>query len=85
MRNALTPSGYFVLRQSLLPFQEILEWGDGVRVDASSDDEALCEARATLRERLRRILERPEVAEALFLASPDLHERIGAWLEKRLA
>lgn len=52
----LRPSGFFVLRTPLLPLAEFRRWTD-------SDDKE---------ERLRQIGLRPEVQEALFLASPSL-------------
>lgn len=56
----IQPSGFFVLRTPLLSFDEALAWTDG-----SSD-------RDTLRKRLLETWQRPEVREAVFLASPDL-------------
>src|SRR5581483_5521380 len=35
--------------------------------------------RLRLRARLRAVVERPEVREALFVASPDLHGRLDVW------
>ncbi len=76
-----------VLRTPLLPMEELEAWTEGLRA-ASCDtsecgDEALAEAlahdRALLRERLRALLDRPEVSEALFLASPDLTESLAHW------
>lgn len=47
--------------------------------DDSTLDDALTHDRALLRARLRALVERPEIAEAIFLASPDLAESIGQW------
>jgi thiopeptide-type bacteriocin biosynthesis protein len=84
-----------VLRTPLLPFEEIEAWSAGLlvprRVDATSGEtgdgeaaltEALAHDRALLRERLRALLARPEIAEAVFLASPDLVQSLGHWLRE---
>lgn len=58
--KALVPSGFFVMRTPLLPVDVLAGWGtDG----------------ADPRERLRSLAARPEVAEALWLASPELTAR----------
>jgi thiopeptide-type bacteriocin biosynthesis protein len=67
-----TPSGFFALRTPLLPFHLFVNWTRGLgRADVVG-----------LRERLRTIVTRPEVREAVFLASPDLHESFDVWLER---
>ena len=77
------PSELVVLRTPLLPFGEVAAWSAGSRRAAAEDEEALAEAlaadRALLRRRLAALLERPEIAEALFLASPDLTESLAHW------
>jgi hypothetical protein len=83
-RNDFAPSGFFALRTPLLPFDELLAWGDGLEAPSSLGDPARLEAalaadRARLRGRLRSLLERPEVREALFLASPDLDDGLERW------
>jgi thiopeptide-type bacteriocin biosynthesis protein len=65
---AFTTSGFFVLRTPLLPFDTFTAWGEGA--DA-----------ATLRQRLQLIIDRPEVREALFVASPSLSESLAVWRE----
>jgi len=80
-------SGFFVLRTPLLPFQEFLSWGDGLGASAalqrsSGVDEALAADRAKLRKRLRQIVGRPEVREALFVASPSLDDSLELWLRE---
>src|SRR5262245_52690583 len=79
------PSGFFALRTPLLPFDELLAWSEGLEATAVGDDPARLEAalavdRARLRQRLRQVYTRPEVREALFVASPDLEERLDLWL-----
>ena len=79
------PSGFFALRTPLLPFDELLAWGQGlaapvVHADDPQLDEALVNDRERLRDRLRHVVARPEVREALFVASPDLEGRLDVWL-----
>src|SRR5262245_22869311 len=74
----------FVLRTPLLPFDEILAWSEGVTAPRSLGDPTALEAAVAsdterLRSRLRRIVERPEVREAIFLSSPSLEEGLDAW------
>jgi thiopeptide-type bacteriocin biosynthesis protein len=76
------PSDLVVLRTPLLPFEELAAWNAGLRAPEANDDtldEALADDRALLRERLRALAGRPEIAEAIFLASPDLAESLGQW------
>lgn len=81
----LGPAEFFVLRTPLLPFDVLLEWAEGLgAVEAAGCPERLAEAvardRAVLRERLRRLVSRPEVREAVFVASPELEESLELWL-----
>ncbi|MDY7228737.1 lantibiotic dehydratase [Hyalangium rubrum] len=84
----LTPSGFFVLRTPLLPFDELLSLGQELVAplvpldDGPALEAALARDRALLRERLRRLVARPEVREALFLASPSLDESLALWLRE---
>jgi thiopeptide-type bacteriocin biosynthesis protein len=76
---------FFVLRTPLLPFDALEAWAEGVSAPGAVDDparleEAVARDRALLRERLRRLVERPEVREAVFVASPDLEESLDGWL-----
>ncbi|MCK4341896.1 MAG: lantibiotic dehydratase [Phycisphaerae bacterium] len=77
-------SGFFALRTSLLPFEELLAWSEGLEAPAAGDDlsrlePALAADRARLRERLQKAIERPEIREAVFVASPSLDERVAVW------
>ncbi|HEY1294653.1 MAG TPA: lantibiotic dehydratase [Chloroflexota bacterium] len=63
----LKPSGFFVLRTPLLPFDELESWCAEVQGSSSTEDRAL------LADRLLTTWQRPEVREAIFLASPELH------------
>jgi thiopeptide-type bacteriocin biosynthesis protein len=62
VRNELEPSGFFVLRTPLLPFDVFQAWTAG----STPDDHP------QLVERLRTIWYRQEVREAVLLASPEL-------------
>jgi thiopeptide-type bacteriocin biosynthesis protein len=77
-------SGFFVVRTPLLPVEDFLAWGQELRAPAEVGhpqrlSDALCSDRAALRARLRAIVERPEVAEALFLGSSDLDASLPVW------
>jgi thiopeptide-type bacteriocin biosynthesis protein len=85
--DPFTASGFFALRTPLLPFDELLTWGEGLEAplavyDPARLEEALAADRARLRTRLRDLVSRPEVREALFVASPDLEERLDVWLNQ---
>ena len=80
----ISHSGFFVLRTPLLPFDEFLDWGAGLSAPAALDDAerlalSLAEDRKALRARLSQIVARPEVLEALYVASPDLEENLDVW------
>jgi len=94
VKAELADSGFFALRTPLLPFEELEAFGEGLESHAvaaqagdpealAGDSEvlkaALARDRALLRERLRALLARPEVAEAVFLASPSLADGLAAW------
>ncbi|HEX9669189.1 MAG TPA: lantibiotic dehydratase [Thermoanaerobaculia bacterium] len=71
-----------MLRTPLLPFDTLLEWSEGLAAPraAPADLAAAIEAdRALLRRRLAALIARPEIGEALFLASPSLHEALESW------
>lgn len=82
------PAGFFSFRTPLLPFEELEAFAEGLEAPAAlaavePDPERLEKALAADRERLRARLsvlaERPEVLEAVFLASPSLHESLSLW------
>jgi thiopeptide-type bacteriocin biosynthesis protein len=80
------PSGFFVFRTPLLPFEELEKWGEGleaatVLTEHPEDlERALAADRELLRTRLRELCARPEILEALFLASPSLVDGLPLWL-----
>src|SRR6266542_142071 len=65
----LSTAPFFVLRTPLVSWDLLERWGDACR-DGSAPSDAL-----------REIVARPEVREALFLASPSLDERVKGWLD----
>lgn len=78
------PCGFFVLRTPLLPFEEIAALGEGLEAIGAPDDlecldQALGKDRARLRDRLRAMVTRPELRDAVFLASPSLDEAVEVW------
>lgn len=85
-RTAIVTAPFFVMRTPLLPFDDLLAWSAGLAASSALDDmthleSSLAEDRAVLRQRLRTLVERPDVREALFLASPDLDESIPFWID----
>ncbi|PCC68745.1 Lantibiotic dehydratase, C terminus [Nannocystis exedens] len=97
MNHPLRPLGFFVLRSPLLPLAEWSDPGrtlegpaaaaaapGGEHRDESADGvlaTALERDRLHLRRQLAELLLRPEVREALWLASPGLFDRLGDWAE----
>ena len=76
------PSGFFVFRTPLLPFGELVAWSESSGVprdgkEARSEVEAA--DRELLRARLRKLVERPEIRDALFVASPSLEAGLESW------
>lgn len=79
------PSGFFVVRTPLLPWDELESWSKGLRAATASTEElsaALATDRSNLRERLRTAMLRPEVREAVFVASPHLEAGLETWLQE---
>ena len=68
------------MRAPALPFSTLLEWAEGVEAPGAREgdlDAALERDRKLLRGRLAAQLARPEVKEALFVASPSLSDALG--------
>ena len=76
----LEHSGFFVLRTPASPVSDWLDFGAGLTAAASRDRECWRAERDLLRQRLRRIVTRADVAEAIFVASPSLSASIAEWL-----
>ena len=88
--HPFVPAGFFSFRTPLLPFEELEAFGEGLEAPAAAADpttgenperleQALAADRERLRARLSAMAERPEVLEAVFLASPSLHESLSLW------
>src|SRR5262249_14698329 len=78
------PSGFFAFRTPLLPFDTLEAWSAGLEAADAVDDprrleHAIARDRARLADRLRALVSRPEVREALFVGSPDLDEALERW------
>lgn len=80
----VAPFGFAILRTPLLAFDELAAWGADLEAPRLADGAgelaaALARDRGRLRERLAALVERPEVREALFLASPSLIDGLERW------
>lgn len=83
----LCHSQFFVLRTPLLPIEELTAWSDALTASRACEPGGDPE-RATvawkddvqvLRSRLRRVIDRPEILHALYVASPSLQAGIEHW------
>src|SRR5215472_3428036 len=82
---AVATSGFFALRTPLLPLEDFLWWSEGLLAPQAAEqnlDQALERDRTELRQKLRQIIARPEVREALFVASPSLDESLDLWMRE---
>jgi thiopeptide-type bacteriocin biosynthesis protein len=82
---AIEPAGFFVLRTPLAPFHDFGDWSDGLQAPNAVDAalaKALAADRSLLRARLAAYLDKPEIREALFVATPSLDESIAVWRER---
>jgi len=85
--DRIADSGFFIFRTPLLPVDGLLDWGSGVQsrqcwesgCESDVVDAAWRADVKVLRGRLLEVVERPEVAHALFVASPSLHTGIDHW------
>ncbi|MFN2543428.1 MAG: lantibiotic dehydratase [Actinomycetota bacterium] len=81
--DELRPSGFFVLRSPALPYRDALALGEGLEAMRASRDhlaDALDRDRVRVRARVLEAVRRPEIREAIFLASPDLEASIERWV-----
>ncbi len=83
-------SGFFVMRTPLLPIDELIRWGDSLgaslalQTTQSEWEKVVEQDRKRLVERLRSLVRRPRIREALLLASPALVKAMDAWVEGEL-
>lgn len=82
---AFSDCGFFVLRTPLSPLDEFTAWSSDLTApQAQAKGVSLAESlqtdRTRLRERLRGLAARDHLREALFVASPNLQDRLEAWL-----
>lgn len=83
-------SGFFFLRTPLLPMEEFVQWGESLRTRAAAESGADTEAFRQawredielLRARLRELLKKPEIVQALFIASPTLESSLRYWADE---
>jgi thiopeptide-type bacteriocin biosynthesis protein len=81
----LAAADFFVMRTPFLSVRELADWGRGLEAPRASGTPALQQAVAhdvtELTQRLRAVVDRPHLREALFVASPSLDEALEAWLD----
>ncbi len=71
---------FFVARTPYLPLDSLLGLGDGLEAaDGDDDPQAVERDRVRVRDRLRDLVDRRDVREALYLSSPSLAGRIEGW------
>ena len=80
----VTLSGFFALRTPLLPFEDMAAWSADLEAvgrlgDPRGLQEALERDRARLRARLMAAMTRPELRDAVFVASPSVDEALEVW------
>jgi lantibiotic biosynthesis protein len=87
--HRLVPSPFLVVRAATLPLDELHRWSEGLAAPAAAatgDAGALATAiaadRERLRARLRALVDRPAIRDALHVASASLVERLAKWRER---
>jgi thiopeptide-type bacteriocin biosynthesis protein len=82
--HAFVPAGFFAFRTALLPFDAWLDFSSALpELDADGtahEASARAQHRAEIRRRLKIIVARPEIREALFVASPSTAQELSKWL-----
>ncbi|MGW2162215.1 lantibiotic dehydratase [Nonomuraea sp. NPDC001699] len=76
---AWRPAGFFVLRTPYLPLDALSALGGGGLVETDVSHESAMAEHARSLDRLRALCLRPDVREALWLASPSLEGRLDGW------
>ncbi len=87
MARAFKTEDFFAFRTPALPYDFLTEWSSTLRApqaDAEDLPFALEADRDELRSKLREALLRPEIREAIFVASPDMEEMLDPWLQGKL-
>lgn len=79
-RPRVRHSGFFVARSPLLPVDALTSLAEGLEALAVADDEAVQRDVDRVVARVRELVLRPDVREAIFVASPSLDAARGAWL-----
>ncbi len=84
--HELDHADFFVFRTPLLPFDTLTGWSEGLGAAAAAGnaedlDQALTRDRLLLRNRLGELLARPELRDAIFVASSSLESGLGHWFE----
>jgi thiopeptide-type bacteriocin biosynthesis protein len=81
----LRAAGFFAFRTPLLPFEAFAAWGADLAAPCASggavQSGVLQADREKLRSYLRKFIERAEVREAIYLASPSLGESLPLWVQ----
>jgi class I lanthipeptide synthase len=83
----ITAVEFFIVRTPLLPIDDLVAWSAGIeysdlaqsKIDLDTRAQLWKSSVALLRNRLREIIERPEVLQALHIASPSLQCGIERW------
>lgn len=75
-------SSFLVLRTPLLPFETFAALGEGLAATQADAElgERLAQEEARVVARMRALVERPEIREALFLASPSFERALSGWM-----
>lgn len=84
------PTGFFVLRTALLPFDVLLEWAAGTGAAGHATPErdqpllpaTIVDQRSSLIQRLKGIVRRTDVQEALFIASASTYHELARWMNE---
>ena len=77
-RPPYADGGFFVLRSPLLPLDHFYDWGEGL--ERTADEAALARDAETVRARMRALVDRADIREAIFVASPGVDESLVHWL-----